>query len=155
MSHVLTGNVGSPEALQHFCKEQSLRSPIPLPQGLAILPLREKDVASILGAFTTGHVEGFNYLSEQMEDVLRLASSGSQLVFFETEYFGGVGSQGAVLFSNGTVAYGPKVAETGPINEALSLLGVRVSPSAHDEFETIGLHFHRGSEEWLAAADAQ
>jgi hypothetical protein len=151
MSHFVTGLIGSAEALSHFATEHSLHSPRSLAQDLAILPLRERDLESILGVFTTGHVDGFNYLSEQLTEVLCLASIGSQLVFFETEYFGGIGSQGAVLFRDGALAYGPKAAESGPINEALSLLGVCISPPAVDEFEAIGLHAHRSSEAWLDA----
>ena len=155
MSHFVTGLIGSPAVLGRFSSEQSLQSSVPLPQGFAILPLREQDLASVVGIFTTGHVDGFNYLSEQLVDVLRLASSESQLLFFETEYFGGAGTQGAVLFRNETVVYGPKAAELGPINEALSLLGVRVTTPASDEFETIGLHTHRTSEAWHELATAK
>jgi len=155
MSHFVTGLIGGAAPLERFAGEQSLHSPASLAQDLAILPLRERDLESILGAFTTGHVDGFNYLSEQLIEVLRLASIDSQLVFFETEYFGGVGSQGAVLFRDGAEVYGPKSAESGPINEALSLLGVHISPGASDEFETIGLHTHRSSEAWLNSATAK
>jgi hypothetical protein len=152
MSHFVTGIVGTPDVLQRFAKAESLHPPIPLPQGFSILPLREQDIQSVLGVLTTGHADGFNYYSEQLVDVLRKASVAGPLVFFETEYFGGTGSQGAALFNNGAVVYGPRAADFGPINEALSLLGVHVHPPATDEFEAIGLHSCRSSEAWLKSS---
>ena len=70
-------------------------------------------------------------------------------MYFETDYFGGAGCQGAAVFRSGATVFGPKSAEHGPINEALSLLGVRCVAPAHDEFETVGLHRHRRTDDWL------
>jgi hypothetical protein len=154
MSHLVTGIVGTPDALERFAREESLHRPIPLSQGFSILPLREQDIQSVLGVLTTGHADGFNYYSEQLVDVLCSASIAGPLVFFETEYFGSSGSQGAALFNNGSVVYGPSSAESGPINEALSLLGVQVHPPATDEFESIGLHSYRSTEAWLTSSAA-
>jgi hypothetical protein len=70
------------------------------------------------------------------------------LLYFETDYHGGSGGQGAILVANDKVMYGPSAAEIGPINEALRLIGVRVG-TARDEFEAIGLHRHRHTDDWL------
>jgi hypothetical protein len=97
----------------------------------------------------TGYAEGFNYLSEQLVRELKIGSSSGCLVYFETEYFGGDGSQGAAVFREGELIFGPQSASFGPINDALAILGVRVVPPACDEFEAVGLHRHRNTEDWL------
>jgi hypothetical protein len=47
------------------------------------------------------------------------------------------------------LVYGPTSAATGPINEALRRLGVKVVAPAKDEFEALGLNLHRSTEDWL------
>jgi hypothetical protein len=74
-------------------------------------------------------------------------------MYFETEYFGGTGSQGAAVFRAGEVAYGPKAAVSGPINEALALLGVRTPSVGTDAFEAVGLGRHRRTDDWLGIED--
>ena len=70
-------------------------------------------------------------------------------MYFETEYHGGHGGQGAAVFQNGELTFGPQWDELGPINHALMLLGVQIEPPAIDEFDTVGLCRHRTTEDWL------
>jgi hypothetical protein len=97
-------------------------------------------------------VNGFTYLSEQLIRELKIASSHGSLVYFETEYFGGNGAQGAAVFREGELIFGPQSGSFGPINQALAVVGVRVVPPASDEFETAGLHRHRHTEDWLGSS---
>lgn len=71
-------------------------------------------------------------------------------MYFETEYHGGHGGQGAAVFLNGDLIFGPQWDEFGPINHALMLLGVKIEPPAMDEFDTVGLYRHRSTEDWLS-----
>jgi len=153
MTHIVTGLIAKPFALEAFASKHSLHSPISLSVGLSILPLRDDDIDSLLPSPPTGLVDGFEHLSEQLMHLLEAASLNCALLYFETEYFGGDGSQGAVVFCNGVVAYGPKCAGIGPISEALRLLGVTVIPPAFDEFETIGLRRYRQTKDWLESGD--
>jgi hypothetical protein len=150
MSHFVIGIVGKPEALEAFAEKHSLHLPIELSQGFSLLPLRDRDIASFVASPLSGQLHGFNCLSEQLLQELRLASSDTFLVYFETEYFGGMGAQGAVALIDGQLAFGPESAEFGTINRALALLGVAVNPPAHDELEAIGLNRHRQTEHWVA-----
>ena len=84
--------------------------------------------------------------------MLQTLSARSTLLYFETEYFGGMGTQGAAVFRDGELVFGPQAAELGPINNALAVLGVRTVPPAVDEFETVGLQRHRSVEDWQQAA---
>lgn len=82
------------------------------------------------------------YASSLVQELLT-ASMGGSVMYFETEYFGGAGSQGAAVFRSGEIAYGPKAAEVGPIIEALELLEIRTSAQGADAFQTVGLGRHR------------
>jgi hypothetical protein len=149
MGHVVTGIIATPEALRQFAARHSLHAPVLLNAGLAMLPLRDVDLDSFLEPPQTGHVQGFTYLCEQLSRELIAASVGCAFMYFETDYFGGVGAQGAAVFRDGSLVFGPKSAKIGPINQALSMLGIRTVAPAHDEFETVGLHRHRHTEDWL------
>jgi hypothetical protein len=148
MGHFVTGIVARMEVLQAFATRHSLHRPVNLEQGLALLPLRDDDLDSFLLAPLTGHRDEFNYLSDQLLRELEAGSAEGDLMYFETEYFGGVGSQGAVVLRNEQVVFGPKAAEHGAINEALAVLGVPAT-STRDRFESIGLNRHRHTEDWL------
>jgi len=149
MGHIVTGLVAKLEVLELFAHRQSLRPPVPLPTGFALVPLRSEDIDSMLKPPLSGYPQGFNDLSEQLMLKLAEASIGCMLVYFETEYFGGSGSQGAAAFRDGSLVFGPKTGEYGPINEALALLGVQVAAPAQDEFQTIDLQRYRRTDDWL------
>ncbi len=74
-----------------------------------------------------------------------------RVAYVETEYFGGNGVQSAAVWERGAIAFGPKQADVGPINEALRLLGVERT-NAKDEFDTVGLGRHRGNKGWIEEA---
>lgn len=149
MGHFVTGLIATHGPLVAFALKHALHEPIPLAQSLEILPLRDQDIDSFLAPPLTGQPSGFNYLSEQLVQELRTASMGASIMYFETDYFGGMGAQGAAVFADGELAYGPASAESGPINEALALLGVVVTPPAKDAFDAVGLGQHRHAEGWL------
>ena len=153
MGHLVTGFIGNPETLAAFAGRVALRPPVALPAGLALLPLRDSDLDSFLPLPLTGETEGFTYLSEQLLEVLSQLSVNEPVMYFETEYFGGAGMQGAVVMERCRAVYGPRSAESGPINEALALLGVRICPPARDQFETLGLGRHRSTADWLGEED--
>jgi len=111
--------------------------------------LREADLGSLRSAPSDEEARGFQHLSKELLDHLRRSSREGPLMYFETEYFGGVGGQGAAVFQDGDLIFGPSWAEVGPISQALKLLGVSCEPPARDEFEAVGLHLHRDAEGWL------
>ena len=149
MTHAVTGLIATPTILEAFARERSLHRPIALTGELAILPLRDVDLDSFLVAPCTHDIEHFQYLSRQLIDLLRRTSHQGPLMYFETEYFGGIGGQGAAAFQDGEVTFGPQWGQIGTINQALRLLGVRVEPPAYDEFDMVGLGRHRRTERWL------
>ena len=68
----------------------------------------------------------------------------------ETDYFGGAGDQAAVVYKGAQTVMPRYEGETGPINNALKLLGVRRSRS-QDEFDTVGLGRFRSFDELFRA----
>src|SRR5262249_13831328 len=149
VAHSVTGLIANPTILETFAREHSLHRPVALAGGLAILPLRDVDIDSFLAPPCDYDDEHLQYLSRQLIDLLRRSSLQGPLMYFETEYFGGSGGQGAAVFQDGEVIFGPTWGTIGTINQALKLLGVRVAPPAHDEFDTVGLGRHRHTERWL------
>jgi hypothetical protein len=118
-----------------------------------MVPLRDVDLDSFLKLPLTGGTEGFIYLSDQLMGALVDSSAEGKVMYFETEYFGGTGTQGAIVLERGSVLFGPRVAVRGPINAALALLGVKVCLPALDEFDTIGLDRHRTTDSWLGVEE--
>jgi hypothetical protein len=149
MAHFITGLVGEPTLLGKFAASTSLHKPCTLAQGFAFLPLRDEDIDDLINQPQTEFSEGFNYLSKQLSLVLAEVSEEGTFAYIETEYFGGDGAQGAVVFTHGAITFGPKSAEAGPINEALRMLGATVPAPYSDEFEAVGLQRHRNTEDWL------
>jgi hypothetical protein len=83
-----------------------------------------------------------------MKRLLAGASVSGPLAYLETEYFGGQGGQGAVVFENGVEIMPPEWAESNTINRALRLIGVRAS-SSKDEFLSVGLGMARNNDDFI------
>lgn len=83
-------------------------------------------------------------------------SAAGPLAYVEAEFFGGVGSQLAEVWENGTVVFGPvwvddadePPAEGSPISRALRRLGVVTNGG--DEFDAVDLGRERENADWLA-----
>jgi hypothetical protein len=150
MAHCVTGVIARVGLGEAFARKNSLRAPVQLSGELVIVPLRDVDLDSFLTLPLTGGNEGFVYLSDQLMESLVDSSVQGMVMYFETEYFGGIGTQGAVVLEHGKVLLRPRVAESGPINEALALFGVEVRPPARDEFDTVGLGRYRSTDAWLS-----
>src|SRR5262245_59658751 len=101
MGHSVTGIIARPEVLGPFAASRSLLAPVPMSAGFAMLPLRDRELDTILPLPLTGKTAGFVYLSDQLVSLLAELSREATVMYFETEYFGGVGTQGAVVFQNG------------------------------------------------------
>ena len=148
MTHIVRGLIADSQLLQAFAQAHSLHDPISLAGDLVLLPLRDKDIESFSVA-PREPVQDFECLTEDLVAVLCTLSRAGSVLYFETEYFGGAGAQGAAVFRGGSIVFGPQSAAIGPINRGLTFLGVSVVPPARDQFETIGLHRHRTVEAWL------
>jgi hypothetical protein len=107
---------------------------------------------------TRGHGENpYPELTRLSADLAALAREWSRRVpvaYVETDYLGGLGSQAAMAWVCGEVAFGPLRTGTwdkGPraINGALQVLGVNRLGDL-DKFDTIGLGEYRRTDLWAA-----
>jgi hypothetical protein len=106
MSHFVTALIAKAATLATFASQHSLREPIPFVQGFSILPLCDQDFESLTNGPTAFH-SGFTHWSERLSEELAKCSKTGTIVYFETEYFGGVGLQAAVAYDGGSLVFGP------------------------------------------------
>jgi hypothetical protein len=123
-----------------------------LPQGLSLIAL---DPAYCDHWAVELQMPGF--ISERpqlncrvVHHMVRAISPRCRFAVLETEYFGGIGEQCAVVYEGTATLMEPREADAGPINEALRLLGLKAA-SGRDEFETAGLGRWRNFDDLFAA----
>lgn len=90
----------------------------------------------------------FMLLTQAFQDKLQRLSTGGQLAYVETDYFGGVGGQGAVVYRDGHEVLPRTWGKAGVINGALRLLGVKRKLLA-DRFTVIGFGQVRSNDDIL------
>jgi len=144
MAYCLQALVGKVDVLgKHMSEFQHARL-VPLTQGLALIPLTD-DLHAEVGS--GGEAERFEKLSPAVEQWAQRISSDGLIAYIEAEFFGGDGSQSAVVWSGGSRVIGP-IHSNDAINQALRFLGVQVG-DAHDEFDAVGLGQHRDTHDWI------
>ena len=148
MDHRIIGLVAAPNLLADFAHAHELYEPVPLRLGLHFLPLEEVEHGNWqpTGAPTIGK---FTYLSESLAELLKTLSRRSPVLYLETDYFGGLGAQSALLFRDGAAIFGPNNSDDTPISEALRIVGVKRGANDFDEFDAVGLGVYRSNDDWL------
>lgn len=161
MAHTISGLIGASQLLQAFSKEHGLSQPIPLRVPLCFLPIGWEQRPWLLALSGGAQDEktfrlpdahpGFEHLTTGLMHLLEGSSQRGDVAYIETDYFGGPGDQGAVLYRAGSALYGPERADIGPISEVLKLMGVQKGDSDFDEFDTAGLGRYRENADWIKA----
>jgi hypothetical protein len=124
---------------------------VPIGKGLSIVPITDETFDALRARFP--NVEDpsapeFYKLSGPIMIVARQLSVFGPVAYIETDYFGGTGSQSAMVWSQGEITMPPTQSDGGPINRALRLLGVRAGLT-QDEFDAVGLGRNRSNDQWL------
>lgn len=96
----------------------------------------------------------FMLLTPGFLKLLQSLSRDGQLAYVETEYFGGAGGQGALVFHNGVQIMPPTWDVFGTINNALKLIGVKHQETG-DRFDAIGFGSVRDNDGLLELIAAQ
>lgn len=120
---------------------------IELPQGLFLLPVTDELYDAIPFQEISQVQKGFKFLDKKIVDLMIEISQYDCVGYFETNYFGGAGDQGAIFAKAGKIAHGPQCGDDS-INALLKHLGVSVN-GTHDEFEAIELGKFRRNEDWI------
>ena len=164
MGHFLSVFIGSHRALSPYriiTAHARIFSLTPNSK-LFVLPLDDDLHDTLHDSYGTGEWSdnGLQLSSGDMAFAAR-ASKGTALAFVETDYFGGTGSQSAILWDNGQIRLGPALMNSNearnrpqslwPINATLRALGVSATDS-NDEFEVSGLANHRSNDSIIKTA---
>jgi hypothetical protein len=153
MGYTVIGFIVNAEHARQIAAAHPQLKGAPLEQGFTLFPLTDEKIDSLLEPSETHEFSGFHHLSQRLFAFLERLSAGSPVLYFETEYFGGLGEQSAIVLHEGKVVYGPRQDKIGPISEALRLMGARKQAGDFDEFASVGLARHRSSEDWLESED--
>ncbi|WP_146848282.1 hypothetical protein [Brevifollis gellanilyticus] len=149
MAHSVTAIIAASSVADHLLNDRTLVA-VDLRDGHRLIPLEDDDLDS-LGLDLSQSLEGFTYLSPSLIQFCAEHSHHGPLVYLETEYFGGMGTQSAAAFSNGALIAPTPLVGIGAINTALRSIGI-IATSAPDEFDHIGLSRHRHTFRWKEAA---
>lgn len=150
MAHIIAGFIAQTELLRKGTEELKTAHIIELGQGFSLVPVTDElhDEVWQQNKNIDNPFEEFWKLSP---DIARLGiqmSKRGAIAYVETDYFGGVGEQAAILWEYGSIAVGPLKDDIGPINEVLQRMGVN-NIKDHDEFETLGLYRYRNNVDWV------
>ena len=97
MAHHISGLITRRETLSCLEIELARQPFFELAEGLVFLPLDDQNLDKIVGLDVGKALGTFEYLTERLIEVLCAASRNGELIYVETEYFGGVGGQGAAV----------------------------------------------------------
>jgi len=150
VSHAVQAIVGTKRTLDAIQHRFGVSRVVHLSERLCLLPMLDEFYDVLPGVDGSSVVVGqfhFRYLSPKVLQLLTDASRSEAIAYFETDYFGGAGDQGAMVAKDGKVVFGP-MAGSHAINSALQILGV-MKEGAQDEFEALGLSRFRRNEDWI------
>lgn len=156
MGHWIEAIIAKTESTITFEQKYAAAKSIALKQGFSLILLTEELISEICPDKQKQKslpYEEFTDLNQVVAEVLAHHSSSSMLCYVETRYFGGDGTQSAIVWDKGEIVYGPKRDDNRerdspfaegewPIDEALQVLGVKTEDSK-DEFDTLELRKYR------------
>lgn len=150
MGHCVTAIISSNPAVESILRSSPGLVAVPLVDGLSLIPLDDDAIDSVAADYSQT-ADGFTYLSPSLAAFLADHSRHAALVYFETEYFGGIGTQAAVACRDGHPLSATPCSGDGAISRGLACLGITPN-GAFDEFDYVGLSRYRHTSDWIAAA---
>jgi hypothetical protein len=152
VGHCVQAIVTTPEVADELQAVYPQLPRVTASQGFVILPVDSDFVDSATVSRPGQSTEQFMLLTEGFHDLLRELSRLGSLAYVETDYFGGVGGQGAAVYSGRAVLMEPEWREAHSINRALALIGVK-RHLLGDQFQALGLGRYRSNDDLIEAAD--
>src|SRR5437016_8955312 len=113
MGYYVTGFIVARECSRQVLEAHSSLKAVPLEQGVDLFPLTQEIVDSIVTANQLEPLPEFQYLNESLSAFLAKISVLCPVLYFETEYFGGVGAQTAMVFGKGERRFRPEDTQHG------------------------------------------
>ncbi|HTE25817.1 hypothetical protein [Flavitalea sp.] len=146
MGYIIKVFVAKHSQLETLSAQYPAAQVVSLSQELGLVPMTEALFDEINLCGLTEDLPGFVLMTVGAEmQILKLFPVG-EIAYVEADYFGGNGSQSAVVWANGrrSEIYMDK---HNAINFALKSLGI--SKKSHgDEFEALNLGRHRDTHDW-------
>ncbi len=139
--------IGGRPILELIQRRFELSLVVDLEQQLALLPLTGELYDAIPDVGPGPSEKGFFFLTPKVVDLLKEISTYGMIGYFETDYFGDTGGQGAILARLDKITFGPQVGANS-INEMLELLGAR-RKGEQDAFDAVGLGLYHNNESWI------
>ena len=166
MAHVTHGLIGYPELLHTVLDTLEGFELDELKQDRVFVYLNstiESEIARAIGVDNSRYCKELGELRRAVAQYATDRSGRGPIAYVETEYFGGSGSQGAILWNDGQVVLGPlhhsdeiidghvvvPTLHEMPINRVLRAMGVRRTED--DEFDSLGLSDIRDLGEYTPA----
>ncbi|GGJ28069.1 hypothetical protein [Paenibacillus hunanensis] len=146
MGYYFNGILTSMEAWTTYKAKYEHLCAIELYQHIVAIPISD-DFYDELNNEQAVKVQNYDYLIESIKQLCSDFSMISRTAYIEVEYFGGVGTQNAIVWDATHIIFEDTSSEHA-VNKALQQLGV-VRTDDHDEFDTVKLGRHRSTERWL------
>ena len=140
MGHMINAIIAKENIIQNISERWIYAKKNILPQGYALTYLNDNlfdDIEELFNITDTGKYPQFQRLSDSVICFLMQESKNTQILYMETDYFGGYGTQRGVLFENGNIIIKPTQGD-GIINYLLHQIGVYTEPNK-DEFDSLQL----------------
>jgi len=150
MGYNLQAIIGSQSLLESVSSRFVSALVAPLNFEMALIPVTD-ELLDEVGA--SGDAGRFYKLTNSMKEWVCDISHDGPVTYVEAEFFGGAGSQSAVVWKHKAILLEP-IHKPDAINQALRSLGVRKG-HCRDEFEALGLQRHRNTDDWLDDAIAK
>lgn len=141
MGHMIRAVIGKENVIRSITERRAYAEMVSLPQSYALIFMNDSlfdDIEETVDMKNTCQYPNLYFLTDSVICFLKEHSAGAQLIYIETDYFGGHGTQAGAFFENGEMKYGPADGN-GIDNHLLKLLGVK-RHLLKDEFDTLGLY---------------
>ncbi|MCG7379133.1 hypothetical protein MH215_19135 [Paenibacillus sp. ACRSA] len=145
MGYDFRGIVTSFDAMKRLKEKYTSTKIIPFYNELIVIPLTDELYDEInMNQGTT--MPNYEYLTDTISYYCIEISKFGLVAYIEAEYFGGTGSQNAMVWDSSQVIFEETLSQSA-INRSLEILGV-CKLQGKDEFDTVGLGRHRDIEDW-------
>ena len=169
MSHTLRAVIGPIPPVTEFAGRWVQAHLISLPQRFGLVPMTAALLADIQELAMLDEPDpfaDFAHLPAALAQAIMEATRSGPLAYVETDYWGGIGRQSAIVWNKGRLVLGPLGSETagpmnaypapplseGAVNQALRYLGVW-RQNGQDEFDMLGLGRYRSTEGAVAKVE--
>jgi len=160
MGHCIQAIVATVDVADAVCQLYPQLPRLDSRQGFTLLAVNADFIDTVVDPSTSSGCpaactgDAFMLLTDGFLAFLRELSRIGFIAYIETDYFGGLGGQGAVVFANGREVMPPEWSHSGPINAAFASIGIP-SPERGDRFTAMGLEGFRSNDAIVAARNSR